>query len=189
MFLGDVSGKGMPASLLMMGLQARVQVLIEDEAEGLGPMMTKLNRITSANVPTNRFISLFFCILDGATGEVQFCNAGHNPPVRVRANGDCDLIKAGGPVLGLLPSTQYREFGLQLEVGDMLVIYSDGVTEAVNPAGEQFGVSRLGETAVAHRSQPASEIVSIINSTLDAFTGGAPQSDDITLIVARRIAS
>ena len=79
MVLGDVSGKGMPASLLMMGLQARVQVLIE-EPKSLAEVMTRLNRITSANCPSNRFITLFFCILDGDTGELTFCNAGHNPP-------------------------------------------------------------------------------------------------------------
>ncbi len=87
MVLGDVSGKGMPASLLMMGpRRARVQVLIE-EPKSLADVMTRLNRITSANCPSNRFISLFFCILDGDTGELTFCNAGHNPPVIVRANG------------------------------------------------------------------------------------------------------
>ena len=84
MVLGDVSGKGMPASLLMMGLQARVQVLIE-EPKSLADVMTRLNRITSANCPSNRFITLFFCILDGDTGELTFCNAGHNPPLIVRA--------------------------------------------------------------------------------------------------------
>ncbi len=90
MVLGDVSGKGMPASLLMMGLQARVQVLIE-EPKSLADVMTRLNRITSANCPANRFISLFFCILNGETGELVFCNAGHNPPILVRANGTSEL--------------------------------------------------------------------------------------------------
>ncbi|HYA18279.1 MAG TPA: SpoIIE family protein phosphatase [Bryobacteraceae bacterium] len=188
MFLGDVSGKGMPASLLMMGLQARVQVLIEDAAESLGEMMTKLNRITSAHCPANRFISLFFCILDGATGEVTFCNAGHNPPVLVRANGEHELVKGGGPVIGLLPSIDYKEHRLQLEPGDLLVIYSDGVTEAVNAANEQFGVARLADIVAAQREKSAGEIVSTVNSAVETFTGGAPQSDDITLIVARRVA-
>jgi serine phosphatase RsbU (regulator of sigma subunit) len=190
MFLGDVSGKGMPASLLMVGLQARVQVLIEaDETESLGAVMTKLNRITSGHCPPNRFITLFFCILDGATGDVTFCNAGHNPPIVVRSNGNYELVKGGGPVIGLLPSIEYREFGLKLEPGDLLVIYSDGVTEAVNPTGEQFGVARLAELAAANRDKASSEIVTAVNRTLETFTGGAPQSDDITLIVARRVAS
>jgi serine phosphatase RsbU (regulator of sigma subunit) len=188
MFLGDVSGKGMPASLLMMGLQARVQVLIEEATDGLGEMMTKLNRITSEHCPANRFISLFFCVLDGTTGEVVFCNAGHNPPVLVRASGEHELVKGGGPVIGLLPSIEYKEHRLRLEPGDVLVIYSDGVTEAVNAVNEQFGVARLAELAAAERTKSASEIVAAVNNAVETFTGGAPQSDDITLIVARRVA-
>ncbi len=139
MVLGDVSGKGMPASLLMMGLQARVQVLIE-EPKSLAEVMTRLNRITSANCPPNRFISLFFCILDGDTGEITFCNAGHNPPVIVRANGSYEQLKGGGPVLGILPTIEYEEYQAKLEEGDGLIIYSDGVTEATNPAGDEFEI-------------------------------------------------
>jgi len=172
----------------MMGLQARVQVLIEEATDGLGEMMTKLNRITSEHCPANRFISLFFCVLDGTTGEVVFCNAGHNPPVLVRANGEHELVKGGGPVIGLLPSIEYKEYPLRLEPGDLLVIYSDGVTEAVNAANEQFGAGRLAELAVSQRMKSASDIVAAVNSAVETFTGGAPQSDDITLIVARRVA-
>jgi serine phosphatase RsbU (regulator of sigma subunit)/pSer/pThr/pTyr-binding forkhead associated (FHA) protein len=186
-FLGDVTGKGMPASLLMMGLQARVQVLLE-EAQSPAAVMTKLNRITSANCPPNRFITLFFCILDGVTGELTFCNAGHNPPLIIRASGEYELLKGGGPVIGMLPSVEYRESSLQLDGGDILVIYSDGITEATDTAGEQFGVERLAETAVRLRDQPSSAIVSEINNALDMFTGGAPPSDDITIVVVRRIA-
>src|SRR4029077_18659424 len=136
MVLGDVSGKGMPASLLMMGLQARVQVLI-DEPKSLAEVMTRLNRITSANCPANRFISLFFCILDGDTGELMFCNAGHNPPLIVRANGSYEQLKGGGPVLGIMPTIEYKEYRARMDEGDALVIYSDGVTEAINPAGAE----------------------------------------------------
>ena len=132
MVLGDVSGKGMPASLLMMGLQARVQVLIE-EPKSLAEVMTRLNRITSANCPSNRFISLFFCILDGDTGELTFCNAGHNPPLIVRADGRWE------PIEGRRPGDRHpalrsntRNTKLHLEEGDTLVIYSDGVTEAAD---------------------------------------------------------
>src|SRR5947209_10034239 len=142
MALGDAWGKGMPASLLIMGLQARVQVLIE-EPKSLADVMTRLNRITSANCPSNRFISLFFCFLDGDSGELTFCNAGHNPPLIVRANGDYEQLKGGGPVLGILPSIEYNEHRTALDKGDVLVIYSDGVTEAVNPAGEEFEIEGL----------------------------------------------
>jgi len=187
MVLGDVSGKGMPASLLMMGLQARVQVLIE-EPKSLSEVMTRLNRITSANCPSNRFITLFFCILDGETGDLTFCNAGHNPPVIVRADGTYDQLKGGGPVLGILPFIEYEEYHEKLNEGDTLVIYSDGVTEANNPAGDEFEVEGLAEAVIPDRSQPSAAIITAINKAVAVYTAGAPPADDITLIVARRIA-
>jgi serine phosphatase RsbU (regulator of sigma subunit) len=187
MVLGDVSGKGMPASLLMMGLQARVQVLIE-EPKSLADVMTRLNRITSANCPSNRFISLFFCILDGDTGELTFCNAGHNPPLIVRAGGTYEQLQGGGPVLGILPSIDYEEYHARLDEGDSLVIYSDGVTEANNPAGDEFEIEGLAAAMIPDRDQPAATIVSRINKAVAAYTAGAPPADDVTLIVARRIA-
>lgn len=187
MVLGDVSGKGMPASLLMMGLQARVQVLIE-EPKSLGDVMTKLNRITSANCPANRFISLFFCILDGETGELTFCNAGHNPPLIIRAGGTYEQLTGGGPVLGILPVIEYAEHKAKLNEGDTLVIYSDGVTEAADMKSEEFEVDRLGEAVVRRREQPARAILAEINKAVAEYTAGAPQSDDITLIVAKRVA-
>jgi serine phosphatase RsbU (regulator of sigma subunit) len=186
MVLGDVSGKGMPASLLMMGLQARVQVMIE-EPQSLAEVMTRLNRITCANCPSNRFITLFFCILDGDTGELTYCNAGHNPPVIVRADGAHEELPGGGPVVGILPTIEYREYLAHLDVGDVLVIYSDGVTEAKNPAGKEFDIAGLARSVTPHRDAPAATIVAEINQAVAAFTAGAPQSDDITLIAARRI--
>jgi sigma-B regulation protein RsbU (phosphoserine phosphatase) len=187
MVLGDVSGKGMPASLLMMGLQARVQVLIE-EPKSLADVMTRLNRITSANCPSNRFITLFFCILDGDTGELTFCNAGHNPPLIVRADGSYEQLQGGGPVLGILPYIEYEEYHERLAEGDALVIYSDGVTEANNPAGDEFEIEGLSEAVIQVRHLSASTIVSRINQALTTYTAGAPPSDDITVIVARRVA-
>jgi serine phosphatase RsbU (regulator of sigma subunit) len=186
--LGDVSGKGMPASLLMMGLQARVQVLIE-EPKNLAEVMTRLNRITSANCPSNRFITFFFCIVDGDTGEVAFCNAGHNPPLIVRKSGAVEELEGGGPVLGILRSIEYDEYRVNLDEGDTLVIYSDGVTEASNIQGDEFDTERLGEAVARSRTKSAGEIVAEVNRAVAEFTAGAPQSDDITLIVARRVAS
>ena len=186
MVLGDVSGKGMPASLLMMGLQARVQVLIE-EPKSLAEAMTRLNRITSANCPSNRFISFFHCILDGDTGELTFANAGHNPPLIVRKSGEVEELSGGGPVLGILPNVEYDEYRIRLEEGDTLVIYSDGVTEAANAKSEEFETDRLGEAVGRVRDQSAGAIVAEVNRAVAEFTAGAPQSDDITFIVARRL--
>ena len=186
MVLGDVSGKGMPASLLMMGLQARVQALAE-EPKNLASVMTTLNRLTSAKCPANRFITVFFCILDGVTGELIFCNAGHNPPLIIRANGEHEQLQGGGPVIGILPSIEYQEYRNSLEVGDTLVIYSDGVTEAADPLDEEFETERLAEAVRRSRHLPAGQIVEAIKQAVITHAAGAPQSDDITIMIARRV--
>lgn len=186
MVLGDVSGKGMPASLLMMGLQARVQVLIE-EPKSLAEVMTRLNRITSANCPSNRFITLFFCILDGDTGELVYCNAGHNPPLIVRRDGTHQELRGGGPVIGILPFIEYQEYRAQVNEGDALVIYSDGVTEASNPNGEEFETEGLANAVAPCIRESAGTILNTVNKALAEYTAGAPPSDDVTIIVARRV--
>ena len=186
MVLGDVSGKGMPASLLMMGLQARVQALAE-EPKNLAQVMTRLNRLTSANCPANRFITVFFCILNGENGDLTFCNAGHNPPIIVRNNGDHELLEGGGPVIGILPSIEYQEYHAALEVGDTLVIYSDGITEAADASDDEFETDRLAEAVRKARHLPATQIVEAIRQAVLTHAAGAPQSDDITIIVARRV--
>ena len=187
MVLGDVSGKGMPASLMMMGLQARVQALAE-EPKDLASVMTRLNRLTSANCPENRFITVFFCILNGENGELIFCNAGHNPPIIVRNNGEHEQLEGGGPVIGILPSIVYKEYRSSLDVGDTLVIYSDGVTEAADASDEEFETERLAETVRRSRHLPATEIVDNIRQAVTVHAAGAPQHDDITIMIARRVA-
>jgi serine phosphatase RsbU (regulator of sigma subunit) len=187
MVLGDVSGKGMPASLLMMGLQARVQALAEEPRE-IASIVTTLNRLTCANCPANRFITLFMCVLNGETGELIFCNAGHNPPIIVRSDGKRELLRGGGPVVGIIPDMEYKENSNKLEPGDTLVIYSDGVTEAANASDDEFETPRLTETIRQNRHLGAQEIVGKIRQAVNDHVGGAPQSDDITIIVARRVA-
>jgi phosphoserine phosphatase RsbU/P len=184
--LGDVSGKGMPASLIMMGLQARVQVLA-DEPENLAALITRLNKITCKNCPSNRFITFFFCVLDPTTGDLAYSNAGHNPPVIVRSSGAVEYLDGGGPVLGILSMASYSEYHAKLEPGDLLAIYSDGVTEATNGKEEEFGDERFAEVLKANHDKNASEIVSAVNQGLTAFAAGSPQADDITLVVARRL--
>lgn len=186
MVLGDVSGKGMPASLLMMGLQARVQALAEQPSD-LASVVARLNRLTCANCPANRFITLFFCALDSQTGELVWCNAGHNPPVLMRANGKHELLRGGGPVIGIIPEMEYSEYRNQLEPGDTLVIYSDGVTEAANARNDEFETDRLAETIRLSRHLTASQIVESIRMAVAAHVDGAPQSDDITIIAAKRV--
>ena len=184
--LGDVSGKGMPASLLMMGLQARVQVMAEDPGN-LAAVVTRLNRMTTAKCPPGRFITLFFAVLDGASGTLTYCNAGHNPPLLIAADGTHRELSGGGPVIGIIEDFDYEAVETHMKPGELLVIYSDGVTEAVNTSGDDFDVPRLAETAAANMNRPAGEIVHAITAALAEFTTGAPQYDDITVMVARRL--
>jgi sigma-B regulation protein RsbU (phosphoserine phosphatase) len=183
--LGDVSGKGMPASLMAMGLQSRVHVLAEDPGN-LGSFMARINKATCVKCPANRFITFFFCLLDTNTGELAYANAGHNPPILVRADAKAEMLEGGGPVLGILPIAPYSEMKTQLDHGDMLVLYSDGVTEATNAAYEEFGEDRFIEVLRAQRNEPANVIVQAVNKALTEFAAGAPQADDITMVVAKR---
>jgi len=183
--LGDVSGKGMPASLLMTSLQARVQVLIE-EPENLGTVLSRLNRLTATNCPSNRFITFFMCVVDGATGEVVFANAGHNPPLIVRSSGSVEWLDAGGCVLGILPMMKYDESRTRLDPGDVLVIFSDGVTDAINPQEDDFGEARLAACVSAHRTESSASIMDAVNRAIAEWSAGTPLPDDLTLLVARR---
>ena len=184
--IGDVAGKGMPASLLMSSLQARVKVLFED-GDDLAQKITRLNKTTSASCPDNRFITFFLTIVDPATGELVYTNAGHNPPLLVRKNGTVEQLQGGGMILGILPLSEYEEFRIRMDPGDTLVLYSDGVTEAVNPSDVDYGEDRLAELTTSLQGRPAWEVVAAIQSAVKQFSEGAPQADDITVVVMRRL--
>jgi sigma-B regulation protein RsbU (phosphoserine phosphatase) len=162
-----------------------VQVLI-DEPEDLSHVMSKLNRLTAGNCPSNRFVTLFFCVLDSTSGELSYCNAGHNPPMLVRKDGSVELLSGGGTVLGILPEAKYEEMRCRMEVGDLLVIYSDGVTEATNPAQEEFEEDRLEAVLHEHKDDSAQAIVEAVNRAIAEWAAGSPPADDITLVVAKR---
>lgn len=185
--LGDVSGKGIAAALLMTGLQARVEVLA---GEGPAPseMMVRLNRSLAANSPSNCFVSFFFCVLDPRRGRIVWCNAGHNPPLLLRAGGEVRALDSGaGPVLGVLPDAGYEEDSLEFEPGDLLVLYSDGVTEERNPDEAEFGEERLREVLSRERGAPARDVVASVLRAVEDWAGGDPASDDVTVVAARRL--
>jgi serine phosphatase RsbU (regulator of sigma subunit) len=184
--LGDVSGKGMPASLMMMGLHARVQVLAEDPSD-VAALMSRLNKATCNNCPTNRFITFYFCVFEPATGALRWASAGHNPPILVRADGAAEMLDGGGPVLGILPVALYSEYQTSLERGDMLVIYSDGVTEATDPKEDEYGEDRFTAVLKAHRDRPAAEIVQAVTTDLAVWVAGSAPADDVTLVVLKRV--
>ncbi len=184
--IGDVAGKGMPAALMMTSLQAKVQALAEAPGDP-AVMVARLNRSLAATCPRNRFITFFLSIIDATTGEITFCNAGHNPPLLVRASGHIEKLEGGGPVLGILPAMTYQRQQCCMEPGDMVVLYSDGVTEAANPAGEEFE-ERLPELAVSVRDRSAAEVVRAVHEAVRDWIAGQPPADDVTVVVARRTA-
>jgi sigma-B regulation protein RsbU (phosphoserine phosphatase) len=184
--VGDVCGKGMPAALLMMTLQARFQVLAEHPAKP-AQLMERLNRILVLASLNNRFISFFLSMIHPLSGEVQFCNAGHNAPLLVRQDGRIEWLEGGGPVLGILPDISYTEESLKLEQGDVAVFYSDGVTEANNPSSEEFGEKRLADFVQMIRHQSADQILQALTQNLQNWIGEGTAHDDMTLVVARKL--
>lgn len=183
--LGDVSGKAMPAALLMTSLQARLRVLGEQSTD-VADVLTRLNRHTAANCPSNRFVTLFFGVVDPATGAVVYANAGHNPPVVVRSTGAVETLTGGGIIMGLFPTAVYDAFESRLEPGDVLVLFSDGVTEATNAGEDEFGEDRLIQTVRLNLHKAASEILQAITGALATFVAGAPAADDVTLVVLKK---
>jgi sigma-B regulation protein RsbU (phosphoserine phosphatase) len=182
--VADVAGKGLPASLLMMKMQAHVQALGEmdlDPAE----FVKRFNRSIAATCPANRFITFCIVEVDAVNREVLYCNAGHNPPFILHAAGGATNLTEGGPVVGLLPKIGYRSGRLPLAAGDVLAMYSDGITEAENDAGEEFGEGRLRQVLERARHAPAAEIIREISAAVEDWTGGAPPSDDRTLLLMK----
>jgi serine phosphatase RsbU (regulator of sigma subunit) len=186
--VGDVAGKGMPAALLMSNLQARAQILFDDPTN-LGAVVARLNRIICQNCPGNRFITFFVTVVDPKTGEMTWCNAGHNPPILIRASGEVEHLEGGGLILGIMPQAPYTHQTGTLNLGDVLVMFSDGVTEACQPGGdEEFGEERLAALASQLRTEPAEVAMRALIDTLTKWIGDAPAADDITLIVAKKTA-
>jgi sigma-B regulation protein RsbU (phosphoserine phosphatase) len=187
LLIGDVSGKGMGAALLMSSLQARVQVLFDSPGE-LAERVSRLNRITTANCPGNCFITFFVAVLDPATGAVSYCNAGHNAPLLLRANGGVESLTSTGMVLGIVPNARYEEEICRMDHGDMLVLFSDGVTEACRvDCDEQFGEEQLAVTLKAQGERRAADILESVIAEIGSFTGGVAAADDVTLVLARRL--
>jgi serine phosphatase RsbU (regulator of sigma subunit) len=184
--LGDVSGKAMPAALLVTSLQARLRVLSEDITD-VAELITRLNRHTAPNTPSNRFITFFYMVVDPATGELTYCNAGHNPPYLVRKSGEVEELSEGGLVLGFFAAARYSSARVTLGPGDVVVVFSDGVSEAPNAMLEEFGEERLREVILANQGKTASQIVQAIVKAVDEFEAGAPAADDLTLVVVRRV--
>jgi sigma-B regulation protein RsbU (phosphoserine phosphatase) len=183
--LGDVSGKGTAAALLMSSLHAAVHAQASSN-NTLVETIIAVNRYLAANIPSNRFVTLFYAELDPQSGALSFLNAGHNPPLIVHSAGTVEHLASGGLPLGINKDATFHEGRTQLQPGDVLVIYSDGVSESANPAGEEFGTTRLYEVVSRNLKASAAGIRDRIEAALTKFSQGAPAADDITLVIVKR---
>jgi len=183
--LGDVSGKGTAAALLMSSLHAAIHAQSASH-DSLVATISAVNRYLADNIPANRFVTLFYAELDPESGSLSFLNAGHNPPLIVHAAGTVEQLASGGLPLGIKRDADYREGRTLLQRGDVLVIYSDGVTEAVSPTGEEFGATRLYEVVSRNIEASAAGIRDRIESSLTKFAQGTSAADDITLVIVKR---
>jgi serine phosphatase RsbU (regulator of sigma subunit) len=183
--LGDVSGKGTGAALLMTVLRAAVRAHWAERptAQAMG----RINRTVCQNIPSNKYVTFFMGSLQPETGRVSYVNAGHNPPLLVRADGSVDTLAEGGMVLGFVDPMEYGEGTAELRPGDMLVVFSDGVTETWSAADEEYGEARLAELLVRERALGPKELQAALLAELDAFSRGTKATDDRTLIVIKRL--
>jgi serine phosphatase RsbU (regulator of sigma subunit) len=183
--LGDVSGKGTAAALLMSSLHAAIHAQVVAQTT-LDETITSVNEYLAENTPANRFVTLFAAELEPDTGKLRYINAGHNPPLVGRIDGSVEQLPSGGLPLGIMGSAQYDAGEFELNSGEVLVVYSDGVSEAVNLREEEFGIDRLTEVIRKNRNASAAGIRDKVESALSTFTETAPANDDITLVIVKR---
>jgi phosphoserine phosphatase RsbU/P len=186
--IGDVSGKGIPAALLMATLRAYLRGQTVQPQADLAAVMSNLNTLVYESSAANRYATFFYGELDASSRTLSYVNCGHNPPIVYRhSNGAGTVLRldTGGPVIGLMEDCAYCQGRIALEPGDLLIGFTDGVSEAMNRDDEEWGEERLIDAIRAHRSVPARALIERLMSAADAFVSGAPQHDDMTLVVVR----
>jgi serine phosphatase RsbU (regulator of sigma subunit)/pSer/pThr/pTyr-binding forkhead associated (FHA) protein len=185
LFIADVCGKGMPAALMMSSLQARVEMLFETEPAAAAALTT-LNRNIARRCPVGRFVTAFYGVLNPDNGELQYANAGHNYPIILRADGEVESLRGAGLVMGLFGDVPYQPYSVSLETGDLLVLYSDGVTEASSLNGTQFGEQGLTNFLAARPSQSCQQILTELVSHVRNWSGAFVFADDFTVVLVRK---
>ncbi len=182
--LGDVSGKALPAALLMVKLQATLRALTP-QFDRLSDLGAAINRILERDGLANGFATLVYLVLATDSGDVRVLNAGHMPPIVARG-GAIDCMDYGSMALGMMPDATFSEQRVALADGDVLVVYSDGITEAMNESGDFFGDERLRAAIQATTGQPVEAIGMEILRALQTFVGDAPPHDDVSLMLLKR---
>jgi sigma-B regulation protein RsbU (phosphoserine phosphatase) len=182
--IGDASGKSLPAALMIANVQSSLRTAASFAGDDPAAVLHIVNRQVHASCLADRFATLFYGVFDTATRTLRYANGGHNPPLVVRRDDSVVWLDATGLPLGLFPDSAYEEGTLQLHPGDTVIAYTDGVIEAVNQSGEEWGVEGIRKAVVESKAKNADELVDTIFTSLDEFSGGR-QTDDATIIVAR----
>ena len=177
--IADVAGKGLPAALLMANLQATVKPLMTQAAPP-AEVCARVNASICDVTVVGKFVSFFYCLIDRSNGTLSYTNAGHNPPILVRANGNVERLLAGDAVLGHFADWKFTQASIQIAAGDRLLLFTDGVSECCNAAGEEFGEQRLTDIAVQNPALSAAELHAVILRDLEQHA--VPQ-DDATLVI------
>ncbi len=183
--LGDVSGKGMGAALMMSSLHAALHAQAQTPLKP-SEIVTEINKYIFASSPENKFLTLFCAELDNITGELFYSNAGHNPPILVSKDGSYKLLESGGLPIGITDDIDYETNVTVISPGDVLVIYSDGITDSVNEKDEEFGETRLIDVIRRYRSRTASQLRDRIDEAIAGFIGLCPPIDDTTIVIIKR---
>jgi phosphoserine phosphatase RsbU/P len=182
--IADVSGKGVPASLLMANMQAFLKSICKQKLP-LAEATNLMNDLVAENTMLGSFITFFWCVIDNSSREMVYVNAGHNPPLHIR-NSAISKLKKGGMILGVLPTTiPYISDTIELLPGDAIILFTDGISEAMNVKGEEFSDERLEELAVQYSKENSKDILEKIKASVAEFTQGAEQSDDITSVIIK----
>jgi sigma-B regulation protein RsbU (phosphoserine phosphatase) len=182
--IADVSGKGTPAALLMANLQAMLRTLAA-EHKNVGEMVGKINNLIHANTDYSKFITFFYGDLDLKEKTFKFSNAGHNPPYLLRANGEMETLIEGGLLLGMMPDVHYEEREISLGEGDCILMFTDGITEAMDENENEFGEDNVAKILADYRTLEAASIIEKITDAVKEFVKDNPQSDDITLVAIK----
>jgi sigma-B regulation protein RsbU (phosphoserine phosphatase) len=184
--IADVSGKGVPAALLMAFLRASLRAATH-VGYATHISMAKVNNLLWESIERNQFVTAFYGILDASTSSLSYSNAGHNPPLLIDAEGQTRFIERGEQPLGMFPDTRYHENHLRLKPGDLLLLYTDGATEALNPAGQEFGKERLAEAVKISKDLSARQLVNSLHREIDNWTAGLGAGDDVTFFVVKAL--
>lgn len=179
--IADVSGKGMPAALLMSNAQAAIKAFASADVEP-ARMCEKVNRVVSSNIAEDRFITFFYCLFDSESRKLVYSNAGHNAPILARADGSAFRLEEGGSVLGPFPDWTFAQAEVELKPGDRVLLYTDGITEIRDSSGEEFSEDRLINLLIENRELDAASLQTAVMANVSEFSGGDFQ-DDATLIV------